>query len=251
MVKPCLYDTSDDLTNGTHVTIQELEVWHCGSLEFIDEYRLLANVELTFGTPQSLVVIDTGKYLGSAPMRTVFHLPSRLSGARNLSLLLERGVHRPSPTETLAPFHQDPTQRIIALALPRAHTYYPIIQVGELLDLLESREGSEIGWDDWKSCVVIPSINHDIVHVWVSGCRLFCATSTGYDDVPQIEVYNCSMQGRAKCLRKRVNRTLSKIRYLSSTGVKTRIPYQDTLTVYNCHESTVFNYVSARIFCSL
>ena len=251
MVKPCLYDTSDDLLNGTQVSIQELQLGHCGTLEFIDEHRLLGNVEYASDQPQCLVVIDTEKYVEGAPMQTVFDLPPRLSNFEDLGLLVERGVHRPSPAETLAPFYQDPTQRIIALDLKPTQAYCPIIQVAALLDLLESNEGYVIRWYEWKSCVVIPSIDHKIVHAWVSGCRLFCATSTGYGEVPQMEVFDFSMRGRAKYLGERVNRSLGGIRYSSSTGVKTPIPDRDTLSVHNCLESTVFHHVSVRTFCSL
>ena len=56
----------------------------------------------------------------------------------------------------MAPFYQDPAQRVVALQLPDSFGYL-ILRIGALSKLLEGSEGSEIGWDEWKSHVVIPS----------------------------------------------------------------------------------------------
>lgn len=215
----------------------------CGTVEFIDEYRLLANAEDGYGSPPSLVVTDTRKDVGGAPMRTLFRLPLSFSGA---SLLLERGVHQPSPAETLTPFHQDPAQRIIALAVPFT-SYYLIFQVGAFLKFLETREGSVIGWDEWRNRVVIPSIGQELARIWVSGCRLFFVGSIGYDRGSHMEVYDFSLQGRAKYLNEQVNEILGGVKYLSSTGVRVRVPCDGILNVRSGHESTVFSYVSVRV----
>jgi hypothetical protein len=230
--------------------MQENGLGFCGTVEFIDEYRLLTTTELKLSAPPSLVVTDTGKIVRGAPVQTLFHFPLPFICTGRLSLLLERGVHKPSPTESLAPFHQDPAQRIIALAVPYTF-YYLVFQVGALLELLELREGSEIGWDEWKSRVVTPSTDQEFVRIWVSGCRLFCVGSIGEGQNAQMEVYDFSVMGRAKHLSGRVNELLGGVRYLSSTGARARVLCNELLIVRSGHESTVLSYVSVRTFFSL
>ena len=84
--------------------------------------------------------------------------------------------------------------------------------------------GSEISWDDWKSCVVIPFINlnkltHSEVRVYRS--RLFSIYQR--DSGSYVErVYDFSVQGRAKYLSEGVG--FDGFRYSSSTGTEVRIP---------------------------
>lgn len=60
-----------------------------------------------------------GKYM-EAPAKTSFQFSLPISNFGYSSLLFERGVRKPSPTERPAPFYQDPTQRIAAsFRLPR------------------------------------------------------------------------------------------------------------------------------------
>jgi len=55
-----------------------------------------------------------------APAKTSFQFSPYLRDFGYPSLLFERGVRKPSPAERLAPFYQDPTQRIAAsFRLPR------------------------------------------------------------------------------------------------------------------------------------
>lgn len=251
MLKSCLYvNNSHGLTNEAQEFMQELQLWSCRTVEFIDEYRLLACFMSRPRALPSLVVMDTGKDAASPPTQTHFRLPDCLIGAGRLSLLLERGMHKPSPAETLAPFHQDPAQRIITLHA-QSTLYYLTFQVGPLLKLLQGREGSEIEWDEWKSRVVIPSIEKEPFRIWVSGCRLFCIGSTHYDQDERMEVYNFSMRGRAKYLSERDHGAFEGVRYLSSTGVKARAPCEGILIPRSGHDSTVFSYVSVGIFCPL
>ena len=222
----------------------------CNTVEFIDEYRLLASTELTLGAPLSLVVMDTRKIVRGVPTKTFFHLPRFFSRKRRLPFLLERGMHKPSLAEALAPFHQDPAQRIVALAVP-CSGYHLVFQVGVLLEFLQSREGSEIGWDEWKSRVAIPPIARKPISIWVSGCRLFCVSPTGGDQGAQMEVYDFSMQGRAKYPSGRIDKTFGGVRYLASTGVKIRVPCDGLIDACSSHESTVFSHVSIGALCSL
>ena len=221
-------------------------------MEFIDEYRLLACTKLKSDAPPSLVVIDTRKNGGGAPIQTFFHFPLSFTIIEYLKLIFERGVHEPSSADALAPFYQDPAHRLIALAEP--HTFrYLIFQVGALLKFLENGEGSNIGWDEWKGCVAIPSIDHDMrfARIWMSGCRLFCISLTGHNQGAQMEVYDFSMQGRAKYLSERVNNTLGGVRYLSSKGVRTRASCDEMLAASGSHEGTRLLHVSIRVLGSL
>ena len=149
-------------------------------------------------------------------MQTSFHLASSFCGFE-LSLLFERGAHKLSSAECLAPFHQDRTQRIAAL---RAVSSCIIFPVETLSGLAEGREGCEIRWDEWKKHVVIPSFPEvNSVDVCVSGCRLFCITPGERYPLATMEVYDYSMQGRAKYLSEQIDADLRGVRYLAPTGV--------------------------------
>ena len=162
--------------------------------------------------------MDTEKDTGGAPVQTSFHLPNYFRGLRYLSLLFERGMHKPPSAERQAPFHQDHTQRIAAFS-----DGYLVFPVETLLRLAEGREGCEIRWDEWKIHAVIPFIpSHDRVQVCVSGCRL-SSIKFALDGKVELEVYDFSMRGRAKYLTERVDVSLGGVRYLASTGTKAQL----------------------------
>ena len=216
------------------------------SVEFIDDDRLLGCVALTLVAPRSLVLLDTGKLVGGVPMKTLFRLPSVGGGFLKTPLVLEHGAHKPSPEESQAPFYRDPTQRIVALRLEH-WVGSPIFRMGALLELLESREGSEVEWDEWKSHVVIPSFDQVQDREFppitrVSGCRLFSVYSEG----AQAEVYDYSIQGRVEYLSDQVSYEHGGLRYLSSTGARVQLPWgaDDLADVHNVHDSLVFSFVS-------
>ena len=198
------------------------------------------------------MLVDTGNHAEGIPVQTSFHLPSLLGGFGNPPLLLERGAHKLSPVESPAPFNRDPTQQIVVIHLSQAVHYF-VLKIGTLLKLLESREGSEIGWDEWKSHVIIPSIDPDCVgihHAWVSGCRLFVLDSQDLDDRDaQVEVYDFSMQGCSEYLSNRVNSELGGLRHLSSTKVEVRFPWRlwDLARVHNSSDSMIFLCVSVTV----
>jgi len=136
--------------------------------------------------------------------------------------MLEQGAHKPSPEESLAPFHQDPTQRIVALT-----TRWPpgcfVVRLRTFLELLKDSEGSKIEWEEWKHHVLIPSIRLGRVvdRVRASGCRLFLLSSAGYMSDFQMETYDFSMHGSAKHLTEQIgegSEELGVMNYLSSTG---------------------------------
>lgn len=183
--------------------------------------------------------------MGGTPTETVFHLsPHSTSGCP--SLLLERGVHKPSPAESLAPFHHDPSQRIVVLhRQPPSH--HLVLRIGALLELLGSHEGSEVGWDEWNSHVVALSTTvglREHIRVWVSGCRLFSLNSTNPDLGAQMEVHDFSMRGRVNYLSKQDDEGLA-VRYLQSTGVRARVKLGHVINAHSGHDSIAFFGVSA------
>ena len=121
--------------------------------------------------------MDTGKFVEGFPAQTVFRLPPSPPYSGRPSLVLERGAHNPSPAESLAPFHQDPSQRIVALVWPSSPWTHLVLRMGPLLGFLQSHEGSEVGWDEWKAHAIVASLDRrigEITSTWVSGRRFFC-----------------------------------------------------------------------------
>lgn len=228
--------------------MQELNERPCKAAEFIDDYRLIICIQPTSDTPPSIKIIDTGKLVEGVPVQTTFQLSPHFGRFGSPSFLLERGAHEPSPAESQAPFHQDPTQRIVALFMPTSFRY-PVFRVQALLELLKVREGSEVGWDEWKSSVIIPSIDPNSpkrVGAWVSGCRLFYLYSPESFQGARMKVYDFSMQGRAKYLSEHANEDLGGVRYLSPTEVDGRVPWDiyELLHTHAGHDSIVFSRVS-------
>ena len=195
------------------------------------------------------MLIDTEKDTGGAPVQTSFHFPSRFRRFKRPYLLLEPGVHEPSPAECLAPFHQDRTQRIVVLSTP--HPAGPLVfPVEALLKLADGREGSEIGWDEWKIHALIPSIpKRDLDDFCVSGCRLFTIT-TGRGPNVGVGVYDFSMQGRAKYLSDQINADLGGVGYLASTGTIAQLSQgiNDISYMFGGHGSVLFFRVSFLLF---
>jgi len=167
--------------------------------------------------------------MGGVPAQTSFQLSSCLRDTGYPSLLSERGVHKPSPAEHLAPFYRDTAQRIATLTisdLPR----YLVFPVEALVRLAEGREGCEIGWGEWKKHVVIPSIHKPDHHtIWVSGCRLFYVTCPGYGLDAIMKVYDFSKKGRVEYLGKLASSNLGGLRYLKSTGTSVQLPLSGPL----------------------
>jgi hypothetical protein len=76
------------------------------------------------------------------------------------------------------------------------------------LELLRDHGGTEVGWNEWKEHVVIPSRppgTRAPRAVQVSGCRLIFVDSTATGSGYQMEVFDFSMQGRAKYSNERTN----------------------------------------------
>ncbi|KAF9643426.1 hypothetical protein BDM02DRAFT_1471703 [Thelephora ganbajun] len=225
----------------------EPEANHFDTVEFIDDYRLLVLKSSPHALP-SIVVMDTRKDAGGIPVQMLFHLSPYFHNFRYPCLLFERGAHKPSPAEDLAPFHHDHTQRIVALVMQQPFGYL-LFRVGALLKLIEGREGGEIEWDEWKTHVVIPSINlgdqSGLIDIWVSGCRLFTITSANHSPDVQMGVYDFSMQGCAKYQSGQVDVDLGGVRYLLPIEAKVRLPLEasELLSAYGGNDSVVFFHI--------
>ena len=187
--------------------------------------------------------------MGGVPTQTFFHLSPWLVNSGMLFLLLERGAHNPSPAESLAPFHQDPAQRIVVLD-PRSTLYYLVLRVGALLDLLEGREGSDIAWDEWKSNVTIPFFKDDhttrINASWVSGCRFFVIISILGTSM---RVYDFSTRGRVKYLSDQADEEFGGVGYLLPSKERVEIPWSSMHSAQSGHDSIVFCHVSVITAC--
>ena len=217
-----------------------------GSAEFVDDYRLLAIFTTSgdgFDGPPCVLLIDTEKAVGGTPAQTSFHLPPCFSPT-SPTLLLGRGGHKPSPTDRLTPFYQDPTQRIAVLNIEGFHIAYLAFPVETLLELAKGNEGCEIEWDGWKTHAILPSTEPGLAEAWVSGCRFF-HFKPGPD--AGIEVYDFSARGLFGRLSQQAMSGMGVVNCLQPTGVKLLLPYHsnDVHVMDGDRESIVFFHVSA------
>jgi hypothetical protein len=213
-------------------------------VEFIDDYRFLVTLGPFEDDITHVVLMDTEKDMGGVPAQTSFQLSPYFCAFGRPSLLLERGAHKPSPSERLAPFYQDPTQRIAALTYLSG---YLVFSVETLVRLSKGREGYEIGWDEWTEHVVAPSIpQSDLLGIWVSGCRLFCITSPEDDIDARMEVYDFSRKGCVEYLSEEDHPDLDGVKFLPFAGADVQLPWDvDELVDTNgSHESVMFFCVS-------
>jgi hypothetical protein len=181
------------------------------------------------------------------PVRTTFRLP--IDSVYNP----ETGTYDPFSTEPLAPFHQDAAQRFVLV--DTQYGCYAILPVKALLDLHESRRGSEVEWDEWKSCVFVgPSFDRSEPliprTIRVSGSRVFCLYSSTSGQEAYMRVYDLSAQGRVKWLTERVHAELGGLRYLSSTGAQVQLPWgpREIHEIEGVSGNIIFVHVSVAVF---
>ena len=192
------------------------------------------------------MLLDTEKDVGGAPVQTSFQLSAHFRGREQPSILLERGMHKPSTAECRTPFYPDRSQRIVALSMLQTCTCL-VFSVEALLRLAEGHEGYKIGWDGWKNHVVIPSLPEVcFVGVCISGCRLFSTFSFGDRTGTEMEVYDLSIHGRAKYLSEEIHEGLGEVRFLAPTAALGKLPW-DSIDVDGGHDSVVFMDVSVPL----
>ena len=146
--------------------------------------------------------MDTEEKIGGGPAQTKFYFP----GSGHTPSIFKQAVYTPFPTEPPAPFHHNPSQRIILLTA-EPYPLYLVVRVGPLLELSRDHGGTEISWDDWKNHLFIPRYSGQIwwcpvVHVF--GCQLiitYRSTSLGSRG-GEVEVFDFSEWGCSKYLSK-------------------------------------------------
>lgn len=206
--------------------LQRLENKRYASAEFIDDYRLLASLKVPgddFYDPMSILLINAEVCVGrGTPAQTSFRLTPYFNRACPI-IHLERGGHKPSATDRLTTFYQDPAQRIAVLNMGLGCPLpYLAFRVEALVGLARGHEGREIEWDDWKKHVIIPSIEPGPAETWVSGCRLY-HIKPGED--AGIEVYDFSARGRVGRLSGQDISGLGEVKCLQANGVKVILPW--------------------------
>ena len=184
-----------------------------------------------------------------APMQTTF----RLSPHFDLypSFLLEQGAHKPSPAESLAPFYQDPNQRIVALS-PQYRLGFLVFWVGALSKLLESHEGSEIRWDEWKSHVINSPVDQDlpetpeVLDACVFGCRLFSISSVVPIPDAKMRAFDFSVQGRTNYLSEEVNANVGGVRCMLPMGARAQVLGSDLFNTHSNHGTSAKPIAAVR-----
>lgn len=111
-------------------------------------------------------------------------------------LHLDRDGYKPSPEEALlAPFHQDVSQRLLAVEF-HAHRSVFVMKTEVLLKLARERGGTSVGWEQWNAHAVEVQLEGGMVP-WVSGPRLVCISGTGRET--DMRMYDFSPREFAKC----------------------------------------------------
>ena len=234
--------------NRAQGLVQEVEEDRYDTAVFIDDYQLLVGLGSMCTTAPCLVLIDTEKGVGGTPRHTRFHLSPRFAGLGRLSLVLEQGAHKPSAAESLAPFHQDPSQRIVALDLQCA-PYPLVLQVGALLEL-KNRGEADIEWDEWKSLVAFPHFQSDhenTSETWVSGCRLFSLCSVNYLVGLHLDMHDFNMRGDSGCLYEEDEELYGDLKTLGHTEGREEVPRDETIGSRCGNGSIIFFTVSDNI----
>ena len=233
-----------NLKGEVQAHMQALENSRYKHPEFVDDYRLLLVLMPATNAPLCLLLIDTEKDVGGGiPVHTSFRLSPHFDIVKHPSLFLERGAHKPSSTDYLTPFYQDPTQRIAVLVMFHRFSYL-VFPIEALLKLARNHEGREIGWDGWKKHVTLPSLQYCSADAWVSGCRFF-----RFNDGPdvEIEVYDFSIRGRVRHQREKTYWYMGAVKCLQATRAKLHIQWHpnDVFVIGGGRGSIVFYRVSA------
>ena len=121
---------------------------------------------------QGLALLNTEQTVDDPALaQTTFWLES---GVDILRLHLDRGGHEPTPEEdSLAPFYQDPSQRLLVLEAFDEHTYSFAMRTEALLKLAREWGGAGLMWEQWIAHVVRFQFTNK-ASLWISGPRLFC-----------------------------------------------------------------------------
>ena len=102
-------------------------------------------------------------------------------------------------------------------------TYYLVVSVGALLEL-NSRGGIEIEWLEWRDHVVIacPFMDETLRPFGPRTPVLLYSSMQSFLDA-RMQVHDFTLRGRARYLSKEANRSLCRLRHLSSTPAQAQI----------------------------
>ena len=110
-----------------------------------------------------------------------------------------QGGHEASPEDSLAPFYQDPFQRVLTIRLHGAH-HIPdfVVKVEVLLKLARERGGADVEWEQWKTYVVKVNFMAES-DLWASGSRFFSMElDIDSDHVSWVDVFGFSPRASAQ-----------------------------------------------------
>ena len=163
---------------------------------FVDDFWLafiLSSCESD--VPPRLVLLNTEQSVGDPKLaQTTFWLGTDEDQQVGTPYLhLDQGGHEPTPEEdSLAPFYQDPSQRILTVKFFRGGSVF-VMKTEALLELARECGGTELGWGQWRAHVVEVADNSEFL--WVSGPRLFCMRRKHRN--PWVDVYDFSPRASA------------------------------------------------------
>jgi len=154
----------------------------------VDDSTLVLLSDSTLGEVSTLEIFDTERGTVSNPTQTTFCFSPR-HPTLEWDLFLEPCSHIPSPDElTVAPFHSDPSQRILCVATDDYFGLYAI-HAELLLRLTREGEGQRIEWGKWNTHLIqVPVLQAHDRYVRISGCRLLFA-GTDKDDCKTVNRY--------------------------------------------------------------
>ena len=134
--------------------------------------------------------------------QTTFWLNSREDWCvETCCLHLDKGGHEPTPEEDLlAPFYQDPSQRILALEFHGDRPVF-VMKTAILLELARKHTGKKLGWGQWRTYVIEVESHFGNGPFWVYGPRLFCMRWKEVEDV-WVDVHDFSPRPSARHIRK-------------------------------------------------
>ena len=128
--------------------------------------------------------------------KTTFYFNSSGEGYLTMPYLIpDMGGHTPSrDDEIFAPFHPDPSQRVLAIG---HYNFVSVVRTEGLLRLAREREGEHLQWREWKTHVTWIVRDGYTSRLWVSGPRVCCADPTESGGT-SIDVYDFGAQASAK-----------------------------------------------------
>ena len=182
------------------------------------------------------------------PARTTFRFEPGVSA---LETFFEKGGQKASPEEDLlAPFYQDPSQRILAIEVcGHPHVAFFAVKIEALLGLVREWGGADLEWGQWgTNAVEVPFEKGSEVHPWVSGSRLFCRcwfSAFGGDE--WVDVYDFSPRASARYMGTVCDGDGKFLRSMRSSVRKQVLPWELLYFSDGGHDSVAYFVVKASL----